>query len=113
MDPTLTEFSYGYCVTEEFANGSGTGLKAAPYFPNLYAEGQIGGGYDVRIGSALFLQFKLTDVLTRRSARETREGLLEPPFSRFWLHRRDRSSQHQLLIDLEQQPGSQVYYIAP
>jgi hypothetical protein len=113
MEPTLTEFSYGYCVTEEFANGAGPGLKAAPYFPSLYSEGQEGGGYDVRIGSALFLQFKLTDELRRRSARETQEGLLEPPFFRFWLHRRNRSSQHRMLIELEQQPGSQVYYIAP
>jgi hypothetical protein len=113
MEPTLTEFSYGYCVTEEFANGMGPGLKAAPYFPSLYAEGKDGGGFDVRIGSAIFLQFKLTDELTRRSARETQEGLLDPPFFRFWLYRRDRSAQHQMLIELEQEPGNQVYYIAP
>jgi hypothetical protein len=27
METRLTEFSYGYCVTEEFANGMGAGLK--------------------------------------------------------------------------------------
>jgi hypothetical protein len=113
MEPTLTEFSYGYCVTEEFANGMGPGLKAAPYFPSLYTEGQKGGGFDVRIGNVLFLQFKLCEKLTRRSAKETRAGLIEPPFYRFWLHRRNRSAQHQMLIDLESQPGNQVYYIAP
>jgi hypothetical protein len=113
MEPALTEFSYGYCVTEDFANGMGTGLKAAPYFPSLYAEGKTGGGFDVRIGSALFLQFKLCEELTRRSAKETQMGLLNPPFFRFWLHKRNRSAQHQMLIDLENQPGNQVYYIAP
>ena len=113
MEPRLTEFSYGFCVTEEFANGVDAGLKAAPYFPSLYAEGKLGGGFDVQIGSALFLQFKLADELTRRSARETKLGLLEPPFFRFSLHRRDLSNQHQMLIELEGEVGNQVYYIAP
>ena len=111
MEPTLTEFSYGYCVTEEFANAMG--LNAAPYFPNLYAEGKTGGGFDVQIGSALFLQFKLSEQLTRRSAKECRRNLLDPPFFRFKLHRRNKSKQHQMLIDLEGQTGAQVYYIAP
>jgi hypothetical protein len=111
MEARLTEFSYGYCVTEELANGMGPGFKAAPYFPSLYLEGQEGGGFDVKIGSALFLQFKLSEELTRRSARETQRGLLEPTFYRFWLHRRDRSPQHRLLIELESK-GNQVYYIA-
>jgi len=113
METRLTEFSYGYCVTEEFANGMGPGLKAAPYFPTLYAEGKAGGGFDVRIGSAVFLQFKLCAELTTRAARETKLGLLTPPFFRFSLHRRDHSDQHRLLIELEKQSGNQVYYIAP
>src|ERR1700691_623257 len=113
METRLTEFKYGYCVTEEFANGKGAGLKAAPYFPSLYIEGKAGGGFDVRIGSALFLQFKLCHELTRGTARECQMGLLSPPFYRFSLHRRDQSDQHKMLIELEQQPGNQVYYIAP
>ncbi len=111
METRLTEFSYGYCVTEEFANGMGAGLKAAPYFP-LYIEGKAGGGLDVRIGSALFLQFKLCHELTRATARECQMGLLSTPFFRYSLHRRDQSDQHKMLIELEQQPGNQVYYIA-
>jgi hypothetical protein len=113
MEPRLTEFSYGYCVTEEFANDLGPSLKAAPYFPSLYAEGKLGGGFDVQIGNAVFLQFKLCEELLRRTARETQEGLLEPKFFRFWLHRRDLSNQHRMLVDLEAQSGNQVYYIAP
>ena len=112
MEARLTEFSYGYCVTEELANQGGPGFKAAPYFPSLYSEGKEGGGFDVQIGNALFLQFKLSDELTRRSAKETQLGLLEPTFFRFWLHRRDRSEQHKMLIELEGK-GNQVFYIAP
>jgi hypothetical protein len=83
----------------------GAGLKAAPYFPTLYAEGKIGGGFDVRIGSALFLQFKLCSELTTPAAREARLGLLAPPFFRFSLHRRKHSDQHRMLIELEKRPG--------
>jgi hypothetical protein len=113
MEARLTEFSYGYCVTEELANGPGPRLIAAPYFPSLYTEGKKGGGFDVKIGAALFLQFKLADEMTRFSATEAQLNLLTPRFYRFWLHRRDRSNQHQMLINLENEPGNQVYYIAP
>lgn len=112
METRLTEFSYGYCVTEEFANGMGAGLKAAPYFPSLYVEGKAGGGFDVLIGSALFLQFKLSHELTRETALECKSGLLHPTFYRFWLHRKDQSNQHKMLMELED-TGNQVYYIAP
>ncbi len=107
METRLTEFSYGYCVTEEFANGMGAGLKAAPYFPSLYVEGKAGGGFDVLIGSALFLQFKLCHELRRRTALECKKGLLQPTFYRFWLHRKDQSDQHKMLMELEQ-AGNQV-----
>lgn len=112
METRLTEFSYGYCVTEEFANGMGAGLKAAPYFPSLYVEGKAGGGFDVLIGSALFLQFKLCHELTRGTAKECQMGLLQPTFYRFWLHRRDQSNQHEMLMELEA-ADNHVYYIAP
>jgi hypothetical protein len=91
METCLTEFSYGYCVTEEFANGIDAGLKAAPYFPSLYIEGKAGGGFDVRIGSALFLQFKLCHELTRGTARECQMGLLSPRFIVFTLASRHMS----------------------
>jgi hypothetical protein len=113
MEARLTEFSYGYCVTEELTNNPGSRLIAAPYFPSLFTEGKKGGGFDVKIGSALFLQFKLSDEMTRRTATEAQLNLLTPRFYRFWLHRRDRSNQHQMLIDLEKDPGNQVFYIAP
>ena len=112
MESRLTEFSYGYCVTEELANGPGPRLMAAPYFPSLRTEGRE-GGFDVRIGTALFLQFKLSEEMRSRKAKEAELNLLSPRFYRFWLHRRNLSNQHQMLIDLERVTGNQVFYIAP
>ncbi|MBH8615229.1 hypothetical protein I4N56_033470 [Pseudomonas mohnii] len=59
MTPNISEFSYGYAVTNEVVNLLGTSIAAAPQFPTLYAEGQAGGGYDVKIvgGIPIFLQF--------------------------------------------------------
>ena len=70
MKPKFSEFSYGYAVTEELIK-SGE-VTAPPEFPSLYAEGQLGGGYDVKIsfGIPIFLQFKLSDYLSRSSAKE-------------------------------------------
>ena len=45
MRPMLSEFSYGYALTEELVSGGTANLTAAPIFPSLYAEGQIGGGW--------------------------------------------------------------------
>lgn len=62
MDPDFSEFSYGYCVTDDLINGRGMAVKAAPVFPSLIQEGKKDGGYDVRLerpGLPLFLQFKL------------------------------------------------------
>lgn len=114
MKPRLTEFSYGFCLTNEFVNRRGVRPPpVAPFFPSLYWEGLPGGGYDVRIGSAFFLQFKLCEELKKATAREARRGLLDPPFFRFSLHRRDLSQQHQLLVDLESVQRNRVYYVAP
>jgi len=75
MKPDISEFSYGYVVTEALVRGFGTDISAAPVFPSLVAEGREGGGYDVRIeisGIPLFLQFKLSDYMKRNRANEVR-----------------------------------------
>ena len=66
MKPQISEFSYGYALTDELIHWHGTNLTAAPIFPSLYQEGQVGGGYDLmlqRPGLPLFLQFKLADCM--------------------------------------------------
>jgi hypothetical protein len=117
MKLNFTEFSYGYSFTENLIRWSSSGPIAAPVFPNLVQEAQL--GYDVKIdlpGLPLFFQFKLPELMVRKTAREkTRFQLtcLSVPFFRMALMRRDLSDQHKNLIDLEKQFANSVFYAAP
>jgi hypothetical protein len=111
----FSEFSYGYCVTEDLVVGKGLPITAAPVFPSLKEEGKTGVGYDVlldRPGAPLFLQFKLVEHMERGNAKETKKGHFSPPFYRMHLRPSRISDQHQSLISLEQ-AGNEVYYVAP
>jgi len=115
MKPNISEFSYGYAITEELIHWRGANVTAVPVFPSLYQEGQPGGGWDVmldRAGIPLFLQFKLSDCMNRRSAYECQEGWLSPPFYRMHIRPARFSDQHEMLLDLEN-AGNEVYYSAP
>lgn len=115
MKPDISEFSYGYALTDELIHWHGTPLTAAPVFPSLYEEGQSGGGYDVmlqRPGLPLFLQFKLSDCMVRRSAQEVKDGIFNIPFYRMHIRPSRHSEQHEMLLDLENS-GNEVYYSAP
>jgi len=115
MNPQISEFSYGYAVTDELIHWHGTNLTAAPVFPSLYQEGQVGGGYDAmlqRPGLPLFLQFKLADCMIFRSAREVKAHIFQVPYYRMHLRPTKHSSQHEMLLSLENQ-GNEVYYSAP
>lgn len=64
-------------------------------------------------GLPLFLQFKRSDCLSRRSAREIRAGApLVPPFYRMEVAGKADSNQHEMLIELDQAPNF-VFYAAP
>jgi hypothetical protein len=85
MKPDISEFSYGYALTDELIHWHGTGITAVPIFPSLYDERQPGGGYDVKLdrgGIPLFLQFKLSDCMVRGTAQEVRSGSFSCPFYR-------------------------------
>lgn len=117
MNPDISEFSYGYCLTEEIIKATPKGMKTTPYFPSLKKEGQQGGGYDVllaSVGGPMFLQFKLSHRMVRKSAVEIQTKLFPPgvPFYRMPLRPLKHSPQHQLLLDLEK-AGNVVYYAAP
>ncbi|MGN8160354.1 hypothetical protein ACS8YF_16970 [Salinisphaera sp. SWV1] len=115
MKPDISEFSYGYAITEELAAKLGAKLIGAPTFPSLYQEGKIGGGYDVKIplrATPIFLQFKLSDYLKRSSAKENQLGLVNVPYYRMHLRPLKHSYQHELLLNLENS-GESVFYIAP
>jgi hypothetical protein len=110
MRPEFSEFSYGFALTQEICDLFADRLYA-PAFPSLLAEGQTGGGYDVFIpDAAIFLQFKVSDRLTTRAAKES--SLLGVPYFRAHLHRRNHSDQHELMLQLEN-CGNLAFYIAP
>src|SRR5579863_6114902 len=115
MTPEISEFSYGFALTNEIVGWAS--LKAAPIFPSLIEEGKKGGGYDVKLdmpGVPLYLQFKRADCMTRRSAREIRkhEALLSVPFYRFSITESGKSDQHTLLLALDD-GTNEVFYAAP
>lgn len=113
MKPDISEFSYGFAITSEIMQRYPTIRYAgAPTFPSLYEEGRSGGGYDVEIpGAALFLQFKLSEVLTRANAKEA--DLLGLPYFRMRLRPAKHSKQHELLLALENENAGLVFYVAP
>jgi hypothetical protein len=120
MRSGISEFSYGYAVTEALIYDNKTHLKAAPLFPSLIDEGKK--GYDLHLdrpGQPLFLQFKLSDYMSGRSnTNEIQRKLFKGAFYRMHIRPkksaggRHGSDQHQLLIDWESQ-GNEVYYVAP
>ena len=115
MKPNISEFSYGYALTEELVKGFGSKITAAPVFPSLYQEGKAGGGWDVKLdkgGIPLFVQFKLSHYLKTANAKERRSGHFTSPYYRMHLRPINQSKQHELLLDLERS-GNEVYYSAP
>ena len=113
MKPDISEFSYGFALTNELILPPGFPIVAAPVFPSLYQEGKAGGGWDVRLdrpGVPLFLQFKLSDCLQQRHSKEA--ATLGCPYYRMHLRPSRHSDQHALLLGLENS-GEEVYYVAP
>jgi hypothetical protein len=111
MKPGISEFSYGYAITSEVAQLSALRMIGAPVFPSLLQEGNV--GYDVQLpmaGDPVFFQFKLSDYMVRRSAAGA--GLLGVPHYRMHLRPLRHSSQHNLLLSLEDR-GFTVFYAAP
>lgn len=115
MTPEISEFSYGFALTNEIVGW--LPLRAAPVFPSLIEEGKAGGGYDVKLdapGVPLYLQFKRADCMLRKSAVEVRDYNLPLsfPFYRFKITESGKSDQHDMLLALDD--GScVVMYAAP
>lgn len=102
MTPEISEFSYGFALTNEIVGWAPVG--AAPVFPSLIEEGKAGGGYDVKLdmpGVPLYLQFKRADCMVTRRAREVSVyGLsISVPFYRFKITESGKSDQHELLLE--------------
>jgi len=114
MKPDISEFSYGYAVTESLIWDTRLPVVGAPIFPSLIEEGRS-GGYDVGIqfhGLLLFLQFKLSHYMKKATAFEASQRLIDVPFYRMHLRPARHSRQHAMLLDLEA-TGEIVLYVAP
>jgi hypothetical protein len=124
MRPDISEFSYGYALTEELVSAHQSAITAAPIFPSLIAEGKEGAGWDMRLellGIPAFLQFKVGHPVMRRTATEFTSNKFSVPVPppkknqplcyRFYLRASKHSSQHASLVGLEAQ--HLVYYVAP
>lgn len=115
MKPNISETSYGYALTDELIHRQNMPINSAPIFPTLYQEGQNGGGYDLlldRPGLPLFLQFKLSDYLSRSNASEM--NTFDNPYYRMYITKRNHSNQHQMLHELELNNDlNEVFYTAP
>jgi hypothetical protein len=112
MESHISEFSYGYALTSELVALYDLKSAGAPEFETQNAEGNEGGGWDVKLpGIPIFLQYKRSSRMVRNTAGEASlfPGL---PYFRMYLHRRNHSDQHQLLLDLASQ-GNVVAYAAP
>ncbi len=107
----FSEFSYGYALTDNILHSGLPATPAAPIFPSLLQEGKS-GGYDVKIPMypvPIFLQFKVPQVVWRRSDRMP-QGF-QRPYLRMHL-RTKRPNQHRLLLNWES-GGRLVYYATP
>ena len=110
MKSEFSEFSYGFAVTHGLLKDKPS-IDVAPHFPSLVEEGKV--GYDLKLGFPglpTYLQFKLSDRLTRRPAKYW-DNYHEPYF-RFDITPLTVSQQHNLLKDLADS-GEEVFYVAP
>ena len=116
MKAEFSEFTYGYSLVHELVDS--LSCTAVPIFPSLIEEGKKGGGYDAKLlskkGKLLYLQFKLSDWMKARNAREykIRGHSLSLPYYRFEITSRRISKQHKLLLALESVEPL-TFYAAP
>lgn len=118
MRANFSEFSFGYALTESLVDNRQQFVR--PIFPTLRQEQKF--GYDLKLeqpGFSLFLQFKLCEGMSKRSAMEIsyykldeESNPLHTPFLRMPLMAAKLSPQHERLRELDSS-GEQVYYATP
>ena len=108
----FSEIQFSYSVIREIEDRLVFGNVGIPFIPSTRDEGSL--GYDVRFDgpvSAYFLQFKIPEYLHKRSANEW--DLFNKSYFRFSLYPDNISKQHNLLVNLAEEPRNSVYYCAP
>ena len=110
MKSEFSEFSYGFAFTHGLLKDT-PGIDVVPHFPSQVVEGKV--GYDVKLGLPgipIYIQFKLSDYLTRRPAKYW--DAYHRPYFRFHITPLTISQQHNLLKDLADSEED-VFYVSP
>jgi hypothetical protein len=55
VTPDISEFSYGFALTQELISAADPPVRAAPILPSLIKEGRTAGGYDAHLDIPGFL----------------------------------------------------------
>ena len=113
--PDYSETTFAFCLTYQIYRAmERERLECFPDFLSTSVEGKEGGGYDVKVGNSIFLQFKRSkkfDINTCKDAALVRslkdQGILSLKF-KFQL----REHQHKLLLE-HCETEHHVYYAAP
>lgn len=111
MRTEFSEFSYGFAITQEIIDSLKPSIQGAPMFPSLIEEAKL--GFDVsfkKTGWPLYLQFKIPEYLTNRTAREY--SFHRHPYWRISIRQSQRSQQHNLLVNFAKNEPN-VYYATP
>ncbi len=111
MRPLFSEFSFGFSISHEIQTAVGRSTRSAPVLPSLLDERKLGWDVKFRLqGLSIFLQFKRSDYLQTKRAREWAH--FRTPYYRFPVYRVSESPQHNLLVGLSAKEPH-VYYCAP
>lgn len=113
--PDFTELTFGYAFLREFERDyvDGGAFPKAPDFISQYDEATEGHDVEIAMSDAtpVFIQFKRSYVLTRKSAKEiAARHYHDPRIYRMHLHKRGAYRQHKALQRRET-AGDVVFYV--
>lgn len=108
----FSETQFSFCYTFEFIKKY-CPWSIIPYFPSTYVEGQPGYGYDVKVDSHIYLQFKIPKYITMRRVQNAQQwDSFNQAYYRTKLN--TDSEQHKLLNKLKEDSlFNEVCYVMP
>ena len=114
MKCEFSELSFTFCVMHDFLNlyNSLNNYKPTPIFPTQIEENKH--GYDVKLQCGImpiFFQFKVSKKIKKSNG--SFWNYHNGSYFKFNLYDPAISNQHNILVDLAQNPANQVYYCAP
>lgn len=114
MKCEFSELSFTFCVMHEFINlcNALNNHNLMPVFPTQYKEKEF--GYDVKLQGGIipiFFQFKVSEKIIKSNGAFW--NYHNGSYFKFNLYDPNISNQHNILVNLAQDPANLVYYCAP